>query len=381
MLSLSATGQPMTDQAAPASVRVAVFNIWELTSTKIDAVDDQGAGANPQLRGAAEIIQRHQPDILLVNEIDFDAQRSLALEFQKRYLRVPQKGQKPIEFPHIYYQPVNTGVPTGKDMDNDGRSDGPGDAQGYGKYPGQYGMALFSRYPIDAEAARTFQNLLWKDMPGHLMPDGADGRPAWYDANEAAVLRLSSKSHWDVPLRIGDLTLHLLCAHPTPPVFDGDEDRNGRRNFDEIRLWVDYLTGGKPAAYIVDDQGRRGPLPDGAAFVLLGDLNADPARAPADYGPPAIRRLLELPNVLDPAPTSAGAAGENPPGAPDFPERKTCDFGRLDYVLCARNLHVTGSGVFWPAIGDPLHKLVSDRTHSSDHRLVWVDIALGKPKE
>ena len=48
----------------------------------------------------------------------------------------------------------------------------------------------------------------------------------------------------------------LLVAHPTPPVFDGPEDRNGRRNFDEIPLLGDYVTG--RSGYIYDDDGGRG---------------------------------------------------------------------------------------------------------------------------
>ena len=36
-------------------------------------------------------------------------------------------------------------------------------------------------------------------------------------------------------------TFHLLASHPTPPVFDGDEDRNGKRNHDEVRLIADYI--------------------------------------------------------------------------------------------------------------------------------------------
>ena len=45
-------------------------------------------------------------------------------------------------------------------------------------------------------------------------------------------------------------TVHFLVSHPTPPVFDGPEDRNGPRNYDEIRFWADYSprTGG----YIYD---------------------------------------------------------------------------------------------------------------------------------
>jgi len=45
------------------------------------------------------------------------------------------------------------------------------------------------------------------------------------------VLRLSSKSHWDVPIDIplgAGLTkrVHMLLHHPTPPAFDGPEGRN-----------------------------------------------------------------------------------------------------------------------------------------------------------
>ena len=46
--------------------------------------------------------------------------------------------------------------------------------------------------------------------------------------------------------------MHLLVAHPTPPTFDGAEDRNGTRNHDEIRFWADYV---RPARghYMYDD--------------------------------------------------------------------------------------------------------------------------------
>ncbi len=358
----------------PETARIAVFNIWELSFAKLDVVDAEGRGAHPQLRGAAEIVQRVRPDILLINEIDFDPERSAAKRFVDRYLKVSQHGQKPIDYPFVFAAPVNTGLPSGLDLNNDGQVGGADDAWGFGRYPGQYGMALLSRYPLDAEHVRTFQTLAWRRMPNNRMPNGEGDKPAWYSPEEAAVLRLSSKSHWDVPVRIGDTTLHLLCAHPTPPVFDGPEDRNGRRNFDEIRLWADYLTGGDHAAYIVDDAGRQGPLPADAKVVILGDLNADPVKGEATYGEPAIRQLLDHARLRDPGPTSAGAAGKNRTGPPEYRERKTCDFGRLDYVLPSRDLKVVDCGVFWPAADDPLHRLVTGREDSSDHRLVWVDV-------
>ena len=96
----------------------------------------------------------------------------------------------------------------------------------------------------DARAIRTFQEFRWKDMPGAALPtDPATGAP-WYTDEELDAVRLSSKSHWDVPIWTGRRTVHFLVSHPTPPVFDGAEDRNGRRNHDEIRFWADYLRGG-----------------------------------------------------------------------------------------------------------------------------------------
>jgi phenylpropionate dioxygenase-like ring-hydroxylating dioxygenase large terminal subunit len=82
------------------------------------------------------------------------------------------------------------------------------------------------------------QYFRWKDMPDALLPDDpATPAPAdWYSSDELNVFRLSSKSHWDLPIRIGKETVHFLVSHPTPPVFDGPEDRNGTRNHDEIRF-------------------------------------------------------------------------------------------------------------------------------------------------
>jgi endonuclease/exonuclease/phosphatase family metal-dependent hydrolase len=365
----------LSDAGTGQSVRFATFNIKELSADKLGRTDAEGRGICPQLCRAAEIVQRTRPDVLLINEIDFDVEtRRNAALFVERYLRVPQDKQEPIDYEHIFFEPVNTGVPTGMDLSNDGGTDGPDDAYGFGRYPGQYGMALFSRFPIDAAGARTFGRLLWKDMPGNLMPDGREGKPAWYSPEEAAIFRLSSKNHWDVPLRIGSNTVHALCAHPTPPIFDGPEDRNGRRAFDEIRLLADYIHGGERASYIVDDQGKRGALDPEALFVVLGDMNAEPVKDQALYGRTAISQLLELPRLQDAAPTHVGGQPGERQAAPDWARTKTCHFGRIDYVLPSAEMRVIGAGVFWPAEGDPLRHLVAGPDASSDHRLVWVDV-------
>jgi hypothetical protein len=221
-------------------VRFATYNASLNRASEGSLVRELSTPDSEQARKLAEVIQINAPDVLLVNEFDYDAGHRAADLFRTNYLEVGQNGQRPVQYPYVYVAPSNTGVESGHDLNNDGRVGGPGDAQGFGYFEGQYGMVLYSRYPIDAERVRTFQNFLWKDMPAALLPDDpANQGPAdWFTPAELEIVRLSSKSHWDVPVRIGGTTVHVLASHPTPPVFDGDEDRNGRRNSDEIRFWA-----------------------------------------------------------------------------------------------------------------------------------------------
>lgn len=361
----------------PSVVRVATYNASLNRPAQGQLLTDLWSGTNAQAKAIAEIVQRNRPDILLLNEFDHVAGGAAVRAFAEKYLKVGQRGQPSIDYPYSFTAPVNTGVPTGRDLNGDGSTTGPDDAYGFGAFPGQYGMVVYSRFPIDTARVRTFQKLLWKDQPGSLIPRD------YYGAN-ADVLRLSSKSHWDVPIIVRGRTVHLLASHPTPPSFDGPEDRNGRRNHDEIRLSADYIAGGVRASYIVDDAGRRGGLDRGASFVMVGDQNSDPN----DGGPPgpgvgAINQVLGLPRVNATRPTSHGAAVDSAgDGHRTPPESRTADFAepdpgnlRVDYVLPSRDLPVAGAGVFWPAPGESGRDLMPP-TVSSDHRLVWVDLRL-----
>ncbi|MGL5096098.1 MAG: endonuclease/exonuclease/phosphatase family protein [Planctomycetia bacterium] len=362
------------------SLRVATFNIYELDSKKLNDVDAAGKGVHPQACKAAEILQIVRPDVVLLNEIDFDESNATRMAdlFQTNYLRHSQNGRAPLDYPNVLQAPVNTGVRSGLDFNNDGKTDGPDDAYGFGKYAGQYGMAILSRHPFETSRLRTFHLLPWSAMPNHLMPDGEGGRPKWYDKTKAAAMRLSSKSHWDAPILVDGRRLHLFCSHPTPPVFDGAEDRNGRRNYDEIRFWADYLSGGAAASYIVDDAGRREPAPADATGVVLGDLNAEPYKGePAPDGKGrAIELLTKHPKLRDPVQTSKGALEGKSAGAPLHLEQRTSYFGRLDYALPTKDLTITGAGVFWPEQSEPTYKLIDKPDPSSDHRIVWVDLKL-----
>jgi hypothetical protein len=191
---------------------------------------------------------------------------------------------------------------------------------------------------------------------------------------------------------VGRHTVHFLVSHPTPPVFDSAEDRNGRRNHDEIRLWADYISPLR-SGYIYDDVGRRGGLRPWESFVIAGDQNSDPFDG--DSVPGSAQQLLDHPRVASyRTPASAGGpeATELQGGAnlthEGNPAYDTADFAdtapgnlRVDYVLPNRLLFILRSGVFWPTTDDPLFRLTGvfdpdlpGGFPSSDHRLVWIDV-------
>jgi hypothetical protein len=379
---------PAGAAASRPEVRFATYNASLNRNTSGELIANLSSPDNQQAATIAEVIQRARPDVVLVNEFDYDANGTALRLFQDNYLSVPHNGANPITYPYRYTAPSNTGIPSGFDLNNNGSVGGPDDALGFGVFPGQYGMALYSRYPILEDDIRTFQNFLWKDMPGALLPDDASTpAPAdWYSSEELDVLPLSSKSHWDIPIQIGEKVVHVLAAHPTPPVFDQAEDRNGRRNFDEIGFWADYVT---PNAgdYIYDDAGGTGGLKPGSSFVIMGDYNSDPFDG--DSIPGAAQQILELPwvrtNVTPDSPGGPqqaelqGGANATQTGDPSF---DTADFAdstpgnvRVDYVLPSRPLKILDAAVFWPLNTDPLFRLVGTFPFpSSDHKLVWVDL-------
>jgi hypothetical protein len=392
----TAATTPVT-HGPPPVVRFATFNASLNRNAPGQLIEHLSTPDNAQAATVAEIIQRARPDVLLINEFDFDADGTAARLFQQNYLSLPHNGAAPIQYPYRFVAPSNTGIPSGLDLNNDGSVGGPDDAFGFGFFPGQFGMAVYSMHPIVLDDVRTFQTFLWADMPGALLPDDpSTPDPAdWFSAEEQDAVRLSSKSHWDLPIDIEGRTVHFLVSHPTPPVFDGPEDRNGRRNHDEIRFWADYVTPGKTSAYIYDDAGQRGGLAPGARFVIAGDQNADPLDG--DSVPGAAQLLLEHPRVntsVTPASEGAVDAAERQGGANlthrGDPALDTADFAdsapgnlRVDYVLPSRPLRIVDAAVFWPIAEDPLFRLVGDFPFpSSDHRLVWIDVAVpgGPPR-
>lgn len=410
-LNRDASGQLLSDLANP----LATGGVTQTVANRIQ-----------QAHNVAEIAQRVNADVLLVNEFDFDLDGTPTASSVATGLGYSSNGAKlfqdnflsaghgnavrgltsGIEYAYRYTPNTNTGLASGFDLNNNGAIAGGDDAFGFGNYGGQYGFTIYSKYEI--VGVRSFQNFLWKDMPGNLLTNdpsaGANNLSTFYSADEINALRLSSKNHVDVTVRINGQDVHFLTAHPTPPTFDGAEDRNGKRNHDEIRFWADYIKG---AAYIQDDQGVSGGLAAGAKFVIAGDYNADPRDGDSFQG--AINQLLDDPLVntsLTPAsaggtaaatyPSNNGTANQSHAGDPQF---DTADFSdsapgnlRVDYVLPSANLEMTDAGIFWPVdpdtstpnTGGDLFDLVGTfrdpnlyaNLASSDHKAVWVDVTV-----
>ncbi|MFU8778496.1 MAG: endonuclease/exonuclease/phosphatase family protein [Roseovarius sp.] len=312
---------------------------------------DLRGGGDAQIAAIVQVLAQTRPDVLTLQGVDYDLDL-LALTALRDLIA---EGGGP-RYDHLFAQPSNAGLATGIDMDGDGRRGGPRDAQGFGAFAGQGGMALLSRYPLDPAGAQDFSALLWRDLPGALLPE-MSGRPFPSQAARA-VQRLSSRGHWVVPVLLPSGPLQVMTFHATPPVFDGPEDMNGRRNHDEIRFWQLYL------------DGAFGPPPQGR-FVIMGHANLDPE---ADAGrPEVLRALLADPRLQDPRPMRPG------PG-PEAARRHTVHWPppgpgarRVSYILPAADLSVTGAGVHWPPEGTPEGELAAT---ASRHRLVWVDLSL-----
>lgn len=356
------------------SIRIATYNVSLYGKRAGEIRSRLSTPEDPQARKIATIIQLVRPDILLVNELDYEADQGPAKLLAKNYFGVSQPALlgddslEPVVYPYLYSAPSNTGIDSAMDLDQDGKLGTGNDSWGYGTYPGQYAMTVYSRFPIDFKAIRTFQEFRWKDLPGAIRPiDPATSKP-YYDDAVWEKLRLSSKNHIDVPIRIGDQTLHLLGSHPTPPVFDGPEDRNGARNHDEIQFWTRYVTD-TDDRWIRDDEGAIGGIPENEPFVIAGDLNADPIDGSGRRE--AIQNLMKSESVRQVAPKSTDSSLN------DLQRVKTANFGRngrmrVDYVLPSQSLKITESGVFWPSKSDPSSKLID----ASDHRLVWIQAEL-----
>lgn len=334
-------------------LRVATYNTELSRDGPGLLLRDIEKGRDKRIDQVIQIIAQVNPDIIALQGIDWDHNAESLNALRGRLAKAGAR------FDHSLHLQPNSGLATDLDLDGDGLTGGPGDAQGYGVFAGQAGIAVLSKHPILHHEVKDFSSLLWRDLPDATLPQ-RDGLPFPSTAAQQAQ-RLSSTAHWVVPIASPSGRIDLLTFQASPPVFDGPEDRNGLRNRDEILLWQHYL------------DGRLGPAND-TRLILLGGANLDPQDS--DGFGEAIRALLIHPKLQDPEPQSAGAnqapdQGHQTPNALDTVDWPKPGRLRVDYILPSRDWQVARSGVFWPAPGDPLHEHVVSATR---HRLVWADL-------
>ncbi len=324
---------------------------------------------DPQVESVAQVVAHVDPDILLLIGVDWDLDGLAVSALADRFAKAGS------DYPHRFAHRPNAGMATGLDLDADGYLGDASDAQGFGRFSGEGGMALLSKFPI-GDDIRDFSDLLWRDLPGAVLPE-AGGAPFLSD-QVLEVQRLASSGHWDLPVLLpSGKEVRIWAFHATPPVFDGPEDRNGLRNRDEARFWLAYLDG------LVGDRPE-------APFVILADANLDPVDG--DGLPDALTTLLADPRLQDPRPRSAGAvaAAEAQGGASadhrGDPALDTADWDddpggpgnlRVDYVLPSAEIDVLDAGIFWPAPSDPAAALLGEgEARASRHHMVWADLDL-----
>ena len=81
---------------------------------------------HPQLKAVLDIVKLNDPDVLLINEFDtgVDGDPTTVALFARL-----------AGYDHYFTAPSNTGVPSGKDLDNNGSIGGGNDAFGFGAFP------------------------------------------------------------------------------------------------------------------------------------------------------------------------------------------------------------------------------------------------------
>ena len=324
------------------TVRVATYNIEMNRAGPGLLLRDLQKAGDPKILAALQVVVTLRADVLVLTGFDYDLDQVALSAF------CDALAAQGMVYPYRFAARPNTGLASGLDLDGDGLLGEPGDAQGWGRFSGEGGMAVLSKLPIRANEVRDFSDFLWRDLPGALLFDGMTPQAT-------AVQRLSTTGHWDVPVELpGGGVLHLLAWYATPPVFDGVEDRNGRRNHDEAAFWSALLDGALPMA-----------APQ-APFVVIGDGNLDPVRG--DGLADGINSLIAHP-ALQKILATAGTHGQSAATA-DFSAKNGPGKLRVDYVLPSRDLTVVGAGIMWPDAPDPLAEVLAT---ASRHRPVWLD--------
>jgi len=358
-----------TGDGGPADdlTRVGTYNIEILSSSKLNDPDE------PQVNAAVEVIARVSPDILAIQELQYELEAgetpgAMDEANNGRVLAdLMRAADETGGYDHTLIVLGNSGFDwPGYDPDVHDPYFGPGGSTP----PGMFNMAVISRYPILVDQVEFIIDFSWTDLPENSLSvlEATTGVvvPAGFPLFSAGLLV--------APIDLGDEILYLVVLQTTPPHVS---DIHKHRNLDQLtglRLLVD---GALP--------GYEDALPSDARFVLVGDWNAD-----GDHGdgfPEAIYQLLEHPSITPFQPTGAGSIGVSPEknttasvcgegDGLDAADPATGMQFQMDYVLPSANLGapITG-GMFYPDFEtEPDDWALA--CAASNHMLLWGDLPL-----
>lgn len=373
-------GSLVADAGAARTIRLGHYNIKELSTNKL--LDNNDGQAN----AAAEILARFDADILEINEIQYDIagvpNRGLpgaaGSPAPGDFADDAQNGQRLADRIHAADNSVtytdtlmllgNSGFYfEGDDMDVWSYT-----LRGWGEWEGRFATAVLSKYPILRDQVRVIADFEWENLP--------DNKIAQMHEENGMTLPphfpLFEKSLNIVPIDVDGVTLYLVLLHPTasPASFD---PINPYRNFDELRALDLFLRGELPGVE---------PLPEGALFVVSGDLNADPNDGDGIEG--AVDAVVNNPSLIKSYPRGAGSRGYyaqfntflggcgNDDG--ETVSDPTTRFQmQLDYQLPSVTLGAPlRHEMFFPDYQTEREDF-DLACYGSDHRFLWMDVAPG----
>jgi hypothetical protein len=363
----------------PLAIRVGHFNIKEFSTAKLLDGSDQQASA------AAEVIARHAADIVCINEIQYDM------------VNTPSQGMPGAPFAQPggfdggaenatrladrvrgfdaavdYTDRLITRGNSGFYWNGDDLGQSWYILRGWGEFAGRFNTAVLSRYPILRDQVRVITDVPWESLPENTIAqmerDLGFGVPPGFPIFE--------KSLNIVPVDLGEHgILYLVLLHTVSPAFD---PINPYRNYDELRALRMFLDAELPGVE---------PLPEGARFMVIGDLNADPDDG--DGLPGAIQQVLEHPSVVAWFPEGHGTKGDNgqyntylsgcgnDDGVVVNPTQKFQM--QLDYILPSQNIGEPSAGaIFWPDFMAEQDDFAL-RCYASDHSYMFADVTIAAP--
>lgn len=118
-------------------------------------------GEDDSLTAITFAIAQAAPDVLVLTDFDYDLDGLALAAFAQGF---------GADYPYLFARRPNAGLATGYDIDGNGWTGEARDAQGYGRFAGDGGIAILSRYPVAVDAVTDLSTMLWRDLPDAVLP-------------------------------------------------------------------------------------------------------------------------------------------------------------------------------------------------------------------